>query len=772
MSKAVSRAFRPASLVLALITCIEVGAVGNVCAQTVAGTPIVDFIADLRARGITVIYSSDLVPASLLVSEPPTASDPIGQLREVLAPHALTLQAGPNGSWLVIRAAESRVAPPAPPTPSAAAPAAPPLELVVVSASRYAFGRSTGPSEERIDRARLENAPVLGEDALRTTPALPGVTSSGLSARVNVRGGESNEALVLLDGVRLYNPYHLKDFESLFGGISPRVLDVIDVRTGGYPAEYGDRMSAVIDMRSIDPGDRRHYEIGLSTLTSSVLSSGRFGNGRGAWVTSLRRGNLDLLIDLAGSDVGQPEYADFFNKVSFTVNDRLAVTTGALSLDDKIELRDAGSGEAYADYDDNYLWLSIEHDASAKLSGRYLLSRARLHSTRRGRIDEPTVVSGSLDDTRRFVLYALEADWSLDVSESGLFRFGLMLNDADAAYAFAANRTIPYPIMPPSDTQLSNPTAAVLDLHDRRRGAYASYRLRPFPRLTTELGLRWDEQAELEDSQLSPRLGALLDLGERATLRASWGRFYQAQGIDELQIGDGLTTVFPAQESEHSVVSLEYLFGEGLSLRLELYRKVFEHLRPRFENMLTRVSLLPELLPDRIQIAPLDAEARGAELSFAGGQGAWQWWANWTWAEVEDRLPGGSAARSWAEPWSAKGGWVHMGSRWTVSAQLTMRAGWPLTGLALVGNELVAGALNAEHFERYRSLDLRASRRFMLEHGDIEFFVELENALNEDNPCCFDYELDMDTAGLPVELRLDGSSWLPAIPSFGFRWTF
>ena len=70
---------------------------------------------------------------------------------------------------------------------------------------------------------------------------------------------------------------------------------------------------------------------------------GVFANGRGTWLTTLRRGNLDVLADELDSDIGQPQYVDFFNKLSYAVSPRSQLRAGILGLDDKISLNDAGN---------------------------------------------------------------------------------------------------------------------------------------------------------------------------------------------------------------------------------------------------------------------------------------------------------------------------------------------------------------------------------------------------------------------------------------------
>jgi outer membrane receptor protein involved in Fe transport len=751
----------------------SLGGPGPVSAQdaSVVGTRLVDFIASMRAEGITVTYSNDLVLEAMRIMVEPTASGPVDRLEQVLAPHGLALEAGPRGTWLVVREASVPLPPP-PSSEPTVEPQPAPIDVIIVSASHYALGRSTAPSTQRVDRMRLENEPVLGEDALRTTHALPGVTSSGLTARVNVRGGDADETLLLLDGVRLYRPYHLKDFQSIFGSIDPRIIELIDVRTGGYSAEFGDRMSSVTEMRSLTPSAKRHYEVGVSTLTTSVLSSGRFADDRGDWLTSVRRGNLDLLVDAAESDVGTPQYSDFFNKLSYEFRDRLTLTVGALSADDKITLSDDGISEAVADYDDTYVWTQVVHEVTPRLTGRYLASHARLASSRSGRIDDPDLVHGTLDDRRRFEVDTLRGDWAFAINDRHRLEWGAEIDSAWATYEFASQRQLPFPILVPELVVPGNAANAALTLTDHPRSAYLSYRVQALPRVATELGLRWDDRSHTDDDYASPRASVLLDLSDRATLRATWGRFYQSQGISEVQVADGLTNVFPAQQAEHSVLSFEYAFSATLSVRAEIYEKQFERVRPRFDNLFMRVSLLPELLPDRVMIEPLNGTAKGVELSVDAAHERWQWSLSFVRASVEDRLPTRWASRGWEEPWSAKAGMIWAGPRWTTSANITARSGWPITELTIAGSELVAGPYNAQAFESFRSLDLRAGRTLMLERGSLEFFVEVTNTLDQENPCCFDYTVETNAALEPVNLVIDAHDWLPVVPSLGFLWQF
>ena len=96
-------------------------------------------------------------------------------------------------------------------------------------------------------------------------------------------------------------------------------------------------VSAVIDIDTVSP-DSTTFEVGASLFTSSFLGEGTYANGRGSWLASVRRGNLDLLIDARGSDVGSPRYVDALAKVDYELDSAWSVHAGALVIDDEISL--------------------------------------------------------------------------------------------------------------------------------------------------------------------------------------------------------------------------------------------------------------------------------------------------------------------------------------------------------------------------------------------------------------------------------------------------
>ena len=126
------------------------------------------------------------------------------------------------------------------------------LEEVVVQADAIRNVEETFTGTEQIDLEESKNIPlVLGErDLLQVAKALPGISSAGEGATgLNVRGGKTDQNLVLLDDAVIYNPTH---FFGIFQALNPFTTQGVEIYKGAVPVEFGGRLSSVFDIRSKD----------------------------------------------------------------------------------------------------------------------------------------------------------------------------------------------------------------------------------------------------------------------------------------------------------------------------------------------------------------------------------------------------------------------------------------------------------------------------------------------------------------------------------------
>lgn len=755
------------TMLLTFSVCIRAG--------DLAGLTLPEAIDALQSEGLRVVYSSGLVRDDMRVIEPPRGVGLRAQLEEIVRPHGLAVNEGPNGILLIVRSS--------PPLPASAPPAPPDvdveLEAVIVEASRYALVRFVDDASTRVTAAELETVPNLGEDPLRALARLPGTASNDFSAKLSVRGGEPDETLVRLDGMRLHNPFHLKDFQSVFSAVDASFVDTIDVYTGAVPVNLGDHMSGVIDVRSIEVTDRPQREISLSVFNAAALLSGELNAGDTDWLVAARRGNLDLVLDWTQAALGTPRYMDAYGRMTHRVSDKLAVSGNFLMLNDDIRLNDTDLEErAQAEYRDRYGWLTFEYAPGDAWSGRLIASRTQLDSTRSGSADQPGVGSGWLDDHRAHAINAIALDTRWRSSEALEVLLGGEWRHVSGSYRYRDEADFDLILLSPG---VSPMTARSRDEQADPRGdiygLYSSARVAPFDSLIVDAGVRWDRSTlpRSYDAELSPRMSLLYAFNERTRLRAGWGRYAQMQNIDDLQIADGVVAFFPAQRSEQWVLSAEHLLVDRTLLRFEVYRKNYRELRPRFENLLNTTALLPELKPDRVRLAPDRATAEGAEISLRHVTGdPLLWWVSYAWSRVQDDFGRGDVARSWDQTHAVSAGLGWRKAGWQLSVAASYHAGWPRTTLELVADEPMPIAVadrNAAHLSDYVDLDLRAAREFQFSGATtLTVFFELSNVFDRTNECCVEYEFEDEDGEQFLELERIAS--LPLLPSLGFTFRF
>ena len=742
------------------------------------GRPIGDVLHELEARGLKLVYSSETVPPSLQVVTEPDASAPLELLRQVLAPHGLRPERIGPDSYAIVRDAPARPQPPAT-VPAARAPiAAAPLEEIVIAASRYSLASELPDAHTFLTQQEIEGLPRLADDALKAVHRLPGAASNGLAGLANMRGGASNETLVVLDGLPLYEPFHLRLLQSPVSLLDPRILNGLDVHAGGYTAQYGERMSAVIDAQSVRPAADAYYELGLSLFHLHGLASQRWAGGDGQWLVAVRRSNLDEVADLVDSKLGEPAYLDGFARVDYAWGDRTRGSVQALLASDEVDVRNTADTErASADYRNTYLWATLEHEFSDAVGARAIASWTDVSSERTGEVRDPGNAAGRVVDERDYDVLGLKLDatWK---SPRWVHGAGLEVRSMSAEYDYAsAVRFEPGYPFPDSGAQ-ERAYATAVEPSGNHFALYATSRFMLTDRLAAEVGLRWDEQtygADADD-QWGPRVNLAWEARPGTRLRASWGRYQQFQGINELQVEDGIDEFQRAQVADHAIVGLEQALAAGTSLRVEAYRKDYRRLMARYESLYDPLSLVPELRWDRVRIAPDDARAEGVELLLTRrGEAPWSGWLSYAWSRVEDREDGVSTRRAWDQTHSAGLGLSWTKGPWQATAVAAWRTGWPTTPAVAVQpadspGTIVIGPRNDDRYRTYSSIDLRVSRDFDLPRGDLSVYAEVTNALDRRNPCCTD--LGYDYADGELVLERDERHWLPLIPSVGVLWRY
>ncbi len=664
-----------------------------------------------------------------------------------------------------------------------------PLARVVISPGSYELLDESAPTARTVSRETLDMMPSLIEDVFRSLNRLPGMSGSDFGAKVRVRNGAPDENLVLLDGLELIEPFHLKDFDGALSILDIDALGGVNLATGGFGAQYGNRLTGIIDMKSASPReDRATAAFGLSLSNIRARSEGSFADDRGQWLLSARRGYLDIMLDIVGErDLMDPKYFDLFGKLSYELGAHHSITLHGLFARDKLRVTDEDNdlSRASSSYDNAYAWATMESELSSRISVLTLFSLSHLTWNRAGQEFEHLPGRDyeviALTDRRRLSVTGIKQDWHVEFSPRIGMVFGgeLRLESADYAYnrrqrvLVTRNRTV--------FTLDSVNVTAALAPDGNRLSAYGAVRIRPLSPLALEIGTRADRHSWTSQTTIAPRITASFDATASTVVRAAWGEYYQAHSLQDLSIVDGDTTFHGAERAEHRLLGVEHALGR-FRARIELFERRLGPSRARYYNTDGEPSVVPEAMPDRLRFAPERGVVRGAELSTTFEVSARvRAAASYSLSNSKAHVDGFVTPRPFDERRAATMDLTISNPRgWSFVFAWTYHSGWPIVTptyridtVATNSYAVVRTTSLPDFGERlgsYQRIDLRASRTVTTRRTRVIFFADLFNMLDHHNPRGYDYDTSVSGGTVVVERRRE--EFLGLLPSVGFRLEF
>ncbi|MDX1382450.1 MAG: TonB-dependent receptor [Thermoanaerobaculia bacterium] len=809
------------------------------------GLSLVECLSHLQRQGLEVVYSEALVTSEMIVSGEPDGDSLAAVLAALLEPFGLEARPADGGAWVVARAAapsrhplRGRVVEVSSKQPVAGARLRVPdvdarsssaedgafaieslpagtyrlevtapgfapvtldvtvpapsgevlvplrivrLEEVVVQPSQVTLVRESPGSVLRLDERAIRPLPRLGDDILHTAKLLPGTSGPEVSARFSVRGGRPDEVQVRLDGMELHEPYHLRDFSNALSIVVPSTVAGLDLMAGGFPAAYGDRMSAVLDVSTRRPSDELTGRAAISTISAELSAGGRTSSGGLGWLTA-GRASLGEAVERAADLDEDPRFWDLFGKLEADVGDRHRLAIDVLGARD---VADFGSAAAErldrldTRYGSSYAWLRHQSVLGKELVLDGLLFRGRVDRDRNGAAVDPQDRFGVRDE-RTLQVFGLEESLFWQPAPRFSLESGVAYRLLKTEYDYLSEIDLDDPLAA-IRTRPASGTNAFADIFSGRQvGVYVSARTVLARSLTVEAGARYDENTLLDDEHVSPRLNLAWNATEATVLRLGWGHFYQSQRSYELGVEDGETAFRPDERSEQWIAGVDHAFAGGRGLRAEVYRRRQSEPRDRFVNLFDPVSRFPEAEPDRVRIVPLSGTASGLELFFHGRQRRRvDWWASYAWSRSREDTADGEIRTASDQPHALRGSvTLRPSERWTLSLTAALQSGAPTTPIgAVVGvddGELVPvpvlGPLYAERLGDYHRIDARASRGWDLRRGRLELFVEILNLTNHSNPRGFEIDFEIESPDTVRTLETP-KYWLGRFPTVGLRWT-
>ncbi|KLT66153.1 TonB-dependent receptor [Pedobacter sp. BMA] len=197
---------------------------------------------------------------------------------------------------------------------------------------------------EKIDMQSLNSIPVLlGEkDVLKTIQLLPGVKSGGEgNTGFYVRGGAADQNLILLDEAVVYNSSHLLGFFSTFN--ADAIKDV-SLYKGGMPAQYGGRLSSVLDVK-MDDGNNKEFKFqgGIGLIASRLKAEGPIVKDKGSFMVSFRRTYIDLFLRASPDSSINGSTLNFYDinaKANYKIDDKNTIYISGYFGKDNIGVKD------------------------------------------------------------------------------------------------------------------------------------------------------------------------------------------------------------------------------------------------------------------------------------------------------------------------------------------------------------------------------------------------------------------------------------------------
>jgi hypothetical protein len=199
-------------------------------------------------------------------------------------------------------------------------------EVEITSEREDANVKSVEMSVQKLDIKTINKIPaLLGEvDIIRSIQLLPGVTTVGEGASgFNVRGGGVDQNLILLDEAPVYNSSHLFGFFSVF---NPDAVKDVKLVKGGIPAQYGGRLSSLLDIR-MKEGNNKRFEVngGIGTIFSRLTIEGPIIKDKCSFIIGGRRSYFDLAFPLSRNPDIKKAIAYFYDltaKVNYVLDDK------------------------------------------------------------------------------------------------------------------------------------------------------------------------------------------------------------------------------------------------------------------------------------------------------------------------------------------------------------------------------------------------------------------------------------------------------------------
>ena len=669
------------------------------------------------------------------------------------------------------------------------------LEEIVVTPGKFTVQSGTEASLS-LSKEAIDLFPLIDNDLFRAAHIFPGVTSNDFSARFNLRGGEKDEIVVRLDGMELFEPYHLQDFGGAISIIDLGVIRRADLLMGGFPAEYGDKMSGTFDITA-KTGNRDQFamNVGVDLINAHALLEGPLSD-KGSWLVSARRGYVDLILALMAADEDlRPQYADLYSKIAYDLTDKDTLTFNALyAWDDNFIDADNDADDLDSTYHNAMFWTKWRHFYSESVwSDLFVFNNLATRDRRVGHYDTLGRSIGRIYnsvDKRDFGFLGAKGELTARLGETHTIRSGLEWRWSRVEYDYVVRRQqqITRQFILSRCPLCTFGTSTKIDGSGSEIKGYLQDEWQLHPKLALNIGGRYLFQNyrrnDIRKYEISPRIALAVKPLENLTLRAAWGLYHQPTDLMTIPVETFVTDVSGAGQAIHYIIGAEYASGKNFMVRAEGYYKMLTNLTGQIQDFGRQTQI----------IAPADSgHATGFDLFSAYAlseqlTGSFGYAFLITKASEDDPmydrpLFGETFYRDFDQRHTiALNGSYRIAPRWHLHLSWRFHTGNPTTPLehTLVLNssggmecERGFGEYNTDRLPAYHSLDLRLTKTSEYKSWTLNWYVQILNLYNRSNvhERVFSEILD-ETTGELTGCEVSDEPLFPILPTLGVSATF
>jgi len=454
----------------------------------------------------------------------------------------------------------------------------------------------------KITPKEIRQVPAIGgePDLAQYLQVLPGVISSGdQGGQLYIRGGTPIQNLVLLDGMIIYNPFHSIGFFSVF---DPDIIRGVDVYTGGFNADYGGRISSVMDITTRDGNKKRlSGKFSATTFTSKLILEGPMKKategeeGSSSFIIAGKTSYLDRTsktfysyVDTAGLPYS---FNDLYGKISFNSSTGSKFNLFGFHFEDKVKYQGiADLGWNSTGFGSNFILVPGETDVLIEGNFAYTdYSIAINEADIKPRTSEISGFNAGLNFTY--------------FNDKDEFKYGLELRGFRTNYDFFNSINL--------ELQETENTTEI--------GSFLKYK-KVAGKLVIEPGFRLDYYASLSELSAEPRIGAKYNLSDKLRLKMAGGYYAQnllsttsdrdvvnlfygfLSGSDNLPAQfNGQDVTSKLQSAKHLIAGFELDLPHHLTMNVEGYVKDFTQLEVLNDNKIYTDDDVNNFKPDSLK---------------------------------------------------------------------------------------------------------------------------------------------------------------------------